>query len=161
MSASPVHHGAFTIKRSYPATPTRVFEAWTDIALKARWFIGPPGWSLIRRTLDVREGGSEILQGRFDRAEPLETLFSARYHQVVPQTRLVYVYDMHLNGRHHSTSLATVEFVPDDDGTLQLFHEQVAFLDGTTASEGVPARERGTAAHPDRIAHLFAAIEPA
>lgn len=156
MTASPVQHGTFTIKRHYPAPPARVFEAWTNIGLKARWFIGPPGWTLIQRTLDVREGGSEILQGRFERAEPFDTLFSARYHQVVSETRLVYVYDMVLNGRLHSTSLATVEFFAEGSGTLQVFHEQVAFLDGTTAGEGVPARERGTAAHLDRIAALFA-----
>lgn len=155
MTASPVYHGAFTIERRYAAAPARVFEAWTDIALKARWFIGPPGWTLLQRTLDVREGGSEILHGRFERAAPFETLFSARYHQVLPQARLVYMYDMFLNGSHHSTSLATVEFIAEGSGTVQRFHEQVAFLDGTRASDGVPARERGTADHLNRIDQLF------
>jgi hypothetical protein len=68
----------------------------------------------------------------------------------------VYVYDMHIDGAHHSASLATVEFSADGSGTLQRFHEQVAFLDGTTAGQGVPSREHGTAAHLDRISLLFA-----
>jgi uncharacterized protein YndB with AHSA1/START domain len=156
MTASPIFHGAFVIERRYPAPPARVFAAWTDPALKARWFIGPEGWSQIERTLDVRTGGSEILHGRFAGAGGRETLFTARYHQVVGDRRLAYVYDMHIDGRHHSVSLATVEFIADGGGTLQRFHEQVAFLDGTTADQGVPSREHGTAAHLDRIHALFA-----
>ncbi|QGZ40389.1 uncharacterized protein YndB with AHSA1/START domain [Pseudoduganella flava] len=154
MNVSPIFHGSFVIERRYPVPPARVFAAWTDPALKSRWFVGPAGWQQIERTLDVRPGGSEILHGRFaERA--LETKFTARYHHVVPDARLVYIYDMHLNGAHHSASLATVEFIADGAGTLQRFHEQVAFLDGTTADQGVPSREHGTAAHLDRLTQLF------
>ncbi|TFW29350.1 ATPase [Massilia arenosa] len=155
MQEDPIYHGAFVIERRYPAPPERVFEAWTDIELKAKWFTGPESWTLINRELDVREGGVELLHGRFGGATPRETLFTARYHHVVPGARLVYIYDMHLNGNHHSASLATVEFLRDGDGTVQRFHEQVAFLDGTTAAQGVPSREFGTAAHFDRMPSLF------
>ena len=65
--------------------------------------------------------------------------------------RLVYVYDMHLNGTHHSVSLATVEFAPDGAGCQLRFTEQVVFVDGTKSHEGTAAREGGTAAHLDRI----------
>lgn len=156
MKTSPIFHGSFAIERRYPVPPERVFAAWTDPALKATWFIGPPGWQLIERSLDAREGGSELLHGRFAGAQGRETKFTARFHHVAPAARLVYVYDMHLNGAHHSASLATVEFFADGAGTLQRFHEQVAFLDGTTADEGVPSREHGTAAHLDCLQLLFA-----
>ena len=155
MSASPIFHGSFMIERRYPVPPQRVFAAWTDPDLKPRWFHGPPGWELYGRSLDAREGGTEILHGRFTGAKDMETRFTARYHHVVPAARLVYVYDMHLDGNHHSASLATVEFLRDGDGTLQRFHEQVAFLDGTTADRGVPSREHGTAAHLDCLGKLF------
>jgi uncharacterized protein YndB with AHSA1/START domain len=155
MKIAPIFHGSFVIERRYPASPERVFAAWTDPALKARWFTGPAGWEEFERSLDVREGGIEVLHGRFV-AQSLETKYTARYHQVVPAARLVSIYDMHLNGEHHSASLATVEFIAVDGGTLQRFHEHIAFLDGTTADKGVPSREHGVGQHLDNLAHLFA-----
>ena len=155
MSEQPIVHGSFVIERRYPVTVARAYAAWTDLELKARWFIGPEDWTPIQRTLDVRVGGEEKLHGRFG-ASGTETLFVARYHHVVPAQRLVYVYDMYVNGLHHSLSLATVEFRSEGEGTLLLFNEQVAFLDGTSADKGVPARKTGTAAHLDRIVRLFA-----
>lgn len=38
MTEHPVLHSSFTLERSYPATPERVFAAWADPAAKARWF---------------------------------------------------------------------------------------------------------------------------
>jgi uncharacterized protein YndB with AHSA1/START domain len=155
MSSTPIPHGSFVIERRYPTPLERVWKAWIDPALKARWFIGPPSWTLVSRTLDVRVGGEETLKGKHAGPPPTETLFTARYHQVVMLERLVYVYDMHLNGNHHSLSLATVEFERDGGGTKQRFTEQVAFLDGTPSAKGVPSREMGTALHLDRLMQLI------
>jgi uncharacterized protein YndB with AHSA1/START domain len=150
----PSAHGQFTLLRAYAAAPAKVYAAWTDPATKARWFIGPDQWQEIERTLDVRVGGLETLRGRFpDGREPL---FTARYHVVEPDARLVYVYDMHMSGRHHSVSLATVEFTPAGSGCELRFTEQVVFVDGTDGREGTLSRERGTAAHIDRIGPLVA-----
>jgi uncharacterized protein YndB with AHSA1/START domain len=33
-----VTHATFTLERSYPVPPARVFAAWADPAAKARWF---------------------------------------------------------------------------------------------------------------------------
>jgi uncharacterized protein YndB with AHSA1/START domain len=143
-----VAHGSFTIERTYNSPPARVYEAWTNPELKARWFVGPPGWTQIKRELDVREGAVEVLQGRI---EAVETLFTARYHDVVPGARLVYAYDMHLSGTHHSVSVAAVEFRAEGAGTKLVFTEHVVFLDGTEGVPGTASREHGTAAHLDRI----------
>ena len=144
-------HGEFSINRVYDASPADVWAAWTDNATKARWFIGPEGWVPIERTLDLRVGGSEVLHGRFA-ASGVETRFSARYHLVEPGQRLVYAYDMHLSGRHHSVSIATVEFIGDPEGTRLRFTEQVTFVDGTDGRDGTLSRKRGTSAHLERIA---------
>jgi uncharacterized protein YndB with AHSA1/START domain len=142
-------HQSFDIERIYKATPERVFAAWSDPAIKSRWFIGPAGWSLVRRELDFTAGGTEVLHGKF--TDGSETFFSARYHEIVPNQRIVYVYDMHVKGRLHSVSLATVEFSEVGSATRMLFTEQVAFLDGTDANAGCASRLHGTAAHLDRI----------
>jgi uncharacterized protein YndB with AHSA1/START domain len=153
MKRQAISHGSFSIERRYEARPVDVFHAWSDSELKAKWFIGPEKWRQVRRELDFKVGGTEILHGRFENS--LETLFTARYHAIVPNERIVYVYDMHLNQTHHSLSLATVEIQSAPDGAQLLFTEQVAFLDGTNGAEGTRSREHGTAAHLDRLAlHL-------
>lgn len=38
MTNRSVLHATFTLERTYPATPARVFAAWADPAAKARWF---------------------------------------------------------------------------------------------------------------------------
>jgi len=149
-TTSTTAHGDFVIDRVYEATPAEVWSAWTDSDTKARWFVGPEGWQLVERSLDVRVGGIEILHGRFAQSG-LETLFTARYHLVEPDARMVYVYDMHLNRRHHSVSVATVELMAEGASTRLRFTEQVTFVDGTDGREGTASRQRGTAAHLDRI----------
>ena len=42
-----ITHATFTLERSYPVPPARVFAAWADPAAKARWFT--PGRSEERR----------------------------------------------------------------------------------------------------------------
>jgi len=131
-------------------------KAWSDPELKAPWFIGPPDWTATERTLEVRVGGEERVGGRFELGR--ETLFAARCHHVVPTHRLVYVYDIHLHGVHHSVSQATVEFSPDRHGTRLPFTQQVAFLDGTTADAGVPSRRTATERHLDRLGNLIGSV---
>src|ERR1700676_2998127 len=101
MSGQEIIHGKFVIERTYEASPADVFAAWADPAVKARWFIGPTGWTAIRRELDFRIGGEELLQGRY---EARETLFRARFHDIVSDERIVYVYDMYMDDEHHSVS---------------------------------------------------------
>ncbi len=148
---SRIHHGQFAIERTYPATPGRVYAAWSELGAKARWFIGPEGWREVRREIDFRVGGQEVLQGRLSNGRV--TLYTAHFHALAPAERIVFDYDMHLNETHHSTSLATVELFPTSNGTRLLFTEQVAFLDGT---ESPANREHGTAIHLDRLTTYLA-----
>jgi uncharacterized protein YndB with AHSA1/START domain len=156
MTLPAITHGTFTIERTYNAAPEDVFGAWADAKLKARWFVGPDSWSLIKRELDFRVGGRETLHGKFSPGP--DTLFTAWYHAIVPDVRLVYAYDMHLDGVHHSASLATVEFRSVSAGTHMVFTEQVAFLDGTDGKQGTLSREAGTASHFDRLTPVLNAL---
>ena len=145
-------HGTFTIERSYQASPSRVFEAWADPAIKARWFIGPESWTLIRRAQEFRVGGEEILHGKF--ASGAETLYVGRFHAIKRNRRLVFSCDMHYEGSHLSVSLATVELEGKGAGTHLRFTKQAVFLDG---KDGTLSRERGTAAHLDRLGEALKA----
>jgi uncharacterized protein YndB with AHSA1/START domain len=49
MSHQEIAHGKFAIERIYDASRARVFSAWADPAVKARWFVGPEAWTPIER----------------------------------------------------------------------------------------------------------------
>ena len=54
MSNPPIIHDSFAITRTYRATLAEVFRAWSDVELKARWFIGPGTWKVVKRENDFR-----------------------------------------------------------------------------------------------------------
>jgi uncharacterized protein YndB with AHSA1/START domain len=133
MSKRSTQHATFAIERSYEASPPRVFKAWSEQAAKARWF-GPAE----EHELDFRVGGSERLRARSD--DDVYT-FAASYEDIVPDERIVYSYQMHRNDTRISVSVATVELLAAEAGTLLRFTEQGVFLDGHDTSE---LREHGT-----------------
>jgi uncharacterized protein YndB with AHSA1/START domain len=146
MSERSVTHATFVIERSYGAAPASVFAAWAQPQAKARWFVGPESWTLLERKLDFRLGGRERLRGIH--AGGLVSAFDARYFDIVPDQRVIYSYDMHLDDKRISVSLATVEFKPAFAGTRLIFTEQAAFLDEFDDAGG---RERGTGAWLERL----------
>ena len=133
------HHDTFVIERTYAAAPARVFTAWADPAVKARWFVGPADREASNLELDFRVGGRERVSGG-SLGGPVYS-YEARYQDIVPNERIVSTYDMHMDEQRISVSLATVEFKPNGGGTQLIYTEQAVFLDGLdTAAD----RERGT-----------------
>ncbi len=145
-------HASFTIDRVFKAAPAQVFRALTDMAAKARWFAGGEGYTLVKREMDARPGGREYVQGRW--ASGLVSTFDAVYFDVVADRRLVYAYEMHLDDRKISVSLATMELEPADAGTRLTLTEQGTFLEGFEDGGG---RERGTRMLFDRLEASLAA----
>jgi uncharacterized protein YndB with AHSA1/START domain len=142
-----VVHGAFSLERIYDATANEVYNALSDKEAKSRWFFGPAGWRLIERTMDFRVGGRERVKGGFEGG--VTTTFDAVYHDIVPLERIVYTYEMHLDDRKISVSLATLQIKPEGKGRTKLvIDEQGAFLDGY---DDAGSRERGTRDLLDKI----------
>ena len=135
-----VVHGMFHLERTYDAPVARVWRALTDEAAKQKWFGGTRGhWELIERRMDVRVGGSERLKGRWEGG--VVSTFDAIYHDVVPNERLVYSYEMHLDEKKISVSLATLQLAATGGKTTLKVTEQGAFLDGY---DDAGSREHGT-----------------
>lgn len=126
------HH--FTIDRRIDATPALTFLAFSSQEHKSQWFAGPSGWTQLDRHFDFREGGSECVEGRFPDSGKT-SLFRCQYHNIVPDQRIIYSYDMFVNGERISVSLVTIEFVPDGNGTHLKFTEQIVHLDGYPTPE--------------------------
>ena len=136
----PAVRGAFTVERTFKATPAQVFKAFTDESAKSRWFAGGgDDPTMVERSMDVRPGGREVAVGKWKSG--VTTRFDAVYFDVVPDRRLVYAYEMHLDARKISVSLACVEIEPHPAGVKLKVAEQAVFLDGYDDNG---SREHGT-----------------
>jgi uncharacterized protein YndB with AHSA1/START domain len=140
-------HATFAIERRYAQPPARVFAAFSERAAKQRWFTGAPGFTTDEYTVDFRVGGRETWRGRHT-ASAAEIRNETMFRDIVPDERIICVYDMFVAGARISVSLLTLEFKPAGGGTLLVLTEQDAFLDGY---EDAGAREHGTRAMLDRL----------
>jgi uncharacterized protein YndB with AHSA1/START domain len=135
-----VVHAIFHLERTYDAPVARVWKALTDVAAKQKWFGGTPDrWELLERYMDVRAGGRERLKGRWEGG--VVSTFDATYYEVIPNERLVYTYEMHLDDKKISVSLATLQLKGAIGKTTLKVTEQGAFLDGY---DDAGSREQGT-----------------
>jgi len=151
MSERSTKHATFVNERTYAVPPARVFAAWADRAAKIRWF-GNPDAPDPEYELDFCVGGREITRGG-PPGGPVFT-YDARYHEIVPDQRIVYAYTMDMDKTRISVSVTTVEFKPKGVGTHLIFTEQGVFLDGGDKPE---VREHGTKVLLDK---LDAALQP-
>ena len=149
MTERSIAHGSFTVTRSYPAKPSRVFKAWSNPEFKRKWF-GSPKEDDPTSIFEFRVGGREYNAGKFGK----DTFtFDVRYQDIVPDQRIIYTYEMTMNGQRISVSLATIEIEPEGDGTRMTVVEHGAFLDGL---DNVRQREEGTNALMDALGNSLA-----
>lgn len=155
---SSVVHESFRIERTYPAAPERVFAAWASQAAKAQWFgpdsdAGDAGAEPVteEHTLDFRVGGRERMAGQIPAGPRFE--YDAVYADIVEPSRIIWSYDMHLDGRRISVSVATIEITGVPGGAQLVMTEQGAFLDGLDTND---QRRQGTEELLDKLGDVFA-----
>lgn len=136
-----VTHATFTLERTYPVPPSRVFAAWADAAAKARWFV--PGGT---HELDFRVGGVETVGATGPDGTALAV--TSTYHDIVPEKRIVYSTTLSGGKALATVSITTVELAEDGGGTRLVLTEQGTFLDG---AEEPAWREQGTGDWLDRL----------
>jgi uncharacterized protein YndB with AHSA1/START domain len=137
MKERSVTHATFVIERSYPTSPQRVFGAFSDPAKKRRWFAADEEFKVDSFEMDFRVGGSE--RSSF-RSQGVTCTNDTVYRDIVPNRRIVIAYTMTLGDHRISSSHATAEFVPTEQGTDLIFTEQAAFFEG---ADGPQMREEG------------------
>ncbi len=156
-------HATFQLEREYPVGVNSVWAAFADPEIKRKWF-GSDEFVDVTFTDDFRVGGVATDEGRHGEGGPLSQ-FRATYTDIAPNERIVYTYDMWLDGAHASTSITTIVLEPTNDGagpaTRLTFTEQGVHLDGVhgPGPDAAAGRESGTAGLLDAIGKLLAAVD--
>lgn len=139
-------HATFVVERSYGAPLDRVWHALTDNDARTQWFSGGEEFTEKERSHDFRVGGHGTEEGQWHGGP--ETRFLSTYTDIVDHQRIVFTYDMWVDGRHMSTSLTTITLEPEGEGTHLTLTEQGVHLDGLDTPEG---REEGTRGLLDQL----------
>jgi uncharacterized protein YndB with AHSA1/START domain len=133
MRVRSVIHDTFVIERKYPASPRRVFAAFSDPAKKRRWFGEGEEFPVEEFVMDFRVGGTERKLFRLPNGLPCRN--DTVYMDIVPERRIVFAYTMTLAERCFSSSQATVELLPEADATVLIFTDQGAYFEGADGSQ--------------------------
>ncbi|MFT3694985.1 MAG: SRPBCC family protein [Kofleriaceae bacterium] len=120
-------HGTFTLERTYPVAPAKVWAAFAKAENKKKWF-GGDEWTQLKDEFDFRVGGREISIGKHKNG--VVSAFECRYYDIIENIRMVYAYEMHLDDKKISVSLATIELEQVGTSTKLTMHEDGAYLDG-------------------------------
>lgn len=139
-------HSTFSVKRTYPVTPERVFAAFANPITKRRWFAEVEGFTIDEYSLDFRVGGRELTRFRFGAGEQVsnETIFL----DILPDQRIIFTFTMKGAERLISISLATIEIRRASQGTQLIYTEQGAFFG---VADKMINRKYGTAKLFDRL----------
>jgi uncharacterized protein YndB with AHSA1/START domain len=148
-------HATFTLERHYPVPVAKAWSAFADPDVKRQWF-GGDEFVDVERHEDFVVGGVAVADGRFGTDGPLSQ-FRATYTDIIENERIVYSYDMWLDGVHASTSITTIIFEATEDGTHLTFTEQGVHLDGVhgPGPEAAAGREKGSGELLDKIGALL------
>lgn len=145
MSTATATKPSLTIKHRFNAPPAKVYAAWTDPQMIARWF-GPPGVERVEAESDLRVGGAYSIAMHMpgDRHDVMGV-----YREIVPNQKLVYTWAW--KSTPERDLLVTVTFKPDGEGTmLTLLHEH--FFDADARDR----HQHGWAGAIDKLEKLLA-----
>ncbi len=120
-----IPHATFTLERRVAANRTRVFAAWQGASL-AKWYV--PGGLADGSVNEFRVGG--LQRSIFGPQGGPVFRGEGRYEDIVENERIVTAGTMHMNDARSSTTLCTIEFFDDGDGTRIVLTDQSAYYMG-------------------------------
>lgn len=133
MSQKKVEHGTVTVERRFRASPERVFAAWSERAQRIAWDVPGEGWVIAEHEQDFKVGGREI--SRFGPAEDPRFKSVGVYLHIEPNRRILSAGTMHDGDVPMTTTLCTIETIPDGEGTRLLLTDQSAYFGEETVDD--------------------------
>lgn len=132
-------HATFVVERSYPSPIAPVWHALSDNDARDQWFGAGDAFRTTQKSHDFRVGGTGHEDGQWHGGP--RSVFTSTYTDIVEHQRIVFTYDMWIDGRQLSTSLTTITVRADGDRTHLSYTEQGVHFDGL---DSVAGREEGT-----------------
>ncbi len=132
------------MSRRFEAAPARVFAAWIDPAIAARWLFTTPDSESHSAQLDVRVGGRWTIT---DRRDGVDYTATGEYLEIDPPRRLVFTFGMPQFSPEFDR--VTVEIAPDGAGAVMTLSQQ------DLPPDYVAATEEGWSKMFDALAALF------
>jgi uncharacterized protein YndB with AHSA1/START domain len=145
-------HATFVIERAYPAPVERVWRALSDNDARDEWFGAGEAFDIQEKSHEFRVGGHGMEEGQWHGGP--RSRFESTYTDIVDLQRIVFTYDMWVDGRHMSTSLTTITLERDGDQTRLTYTEQAVHFDGLDSVEG---REEGSRGLLDQLGSYLSA----
>ena len=110
------------IERTFNAPPERVFAAWTEPEMLAKWW-GPEGAKLPGALMEFRVGGRyrTAMTGPDGNAH----IVSGTYREIVPPRKLVFTWGWEEDGKRGYETEVTVVLEPAGKGTKMRFVQEV------------------------------------
>ncbi|MCK0143861.1 SRPBCC domain-containing protein [Aliiroseovarius sp. F20344] len=106
------------ITRHIPHPPERVFDAWLNPKMLAKFMVPGPGVTIPEAKVDAKVGGQFLILMRVPEAGDLP--HSGEYHVIDRANQLAFTWVSHNSAED---SVVTLNFVPKDGGTdLTLRH---------------------------------------
>ena len=143
-------HATFVIERDLAARVADVWHALSDAEARAQWFGDADAFAIDEASHDFRVGGQTIEDGQWHGGP--RSRFVATYTDIVEHDRIVFTYDMWVDGGHLSTSITTIALEATATGTRLIHTEQGVHFDGLDSVEG---REEGTRGILDQLAEFL------
>ena len=144
-------HATFVIERTYPAPVEAVWRALSDNDARDQWFSAGSAFDAHEKSHEFRVGGHGTEEGQWHGGP--RSRFLSTYTDIVDLQRIVFTYDMWIDGRHLSTSLTTIAMEHDGDQTRLTYTEQGVHFDGLDSVEG---REQGSRGLLDQLGSYLA-----
>lgn len=120
-------HGTVTAGRLLAAPPEGVWAAFAELELRDRWF-SIPGEDATHE-LDFRVGGGESATGVFaPSGEPELIEWRSRIFDIEEGRRIVFGYELSVDGLRRTVSLVTVAIGPEGGGTRLDYTEQYVLV---------------------------------
>jgi|SRR5450755_1542366 len=136
-------HATFVIERAYPVAAAAVWHALSDNHARDQWFGGGAAFDIREKSHDFRVGGHATEEGQWHGGPRSRFRSTSTYTDIVDQQRIVFTYDIWVDGQHLSTSVTTITLAPDDDQTRLTYTEQGVHFDGLDSIEGREEGSRG------------------
>jgi uncharacterized protein YndB with AHSA1/START domain len=144
-------HATFVIERAYPAPVETVWRALSDNDARDQWFGAGEAFDVQEKSHEFRVGGGGTEEGQWHGGP--RSRFESTYTDIVDLQRIVFTYDMWVDGQHLSTSLTTITLERDGDQTRLTYTEQAVHFDGLDSVEG---REEGSQGLLDQLGSYLA-----